>query len=245
MNTLVGQLKLETRLWFRQKETVFWTIAFPVFFMLLFGSIWKDDTWGNMPAINYLLPGIIVMALMTTCIVATATGLVEEREKGVFRRLSLTPLKRHTLIGGQIANRYLIVLVQTAILIAIAVSFFEARISGNLLLFWAILTLGAICFLAMGFALTGLIKSAKSAHPLSMIVFFILMFLGGCFFPLDMIPEFLLPVCNALPSAHMSEALRQVAIGGAGLGEVWQELIVPVGWLVGCSVLAVKFFRWE
>lgn len=245
MNALVGQVKLETKLWFRQKETMFWTLGFPVFFMLLFGLIWRDDTWGNMPAINYLLPGIIVMALMTTCIVATATGIVEEREKGVFRRLSLTPLKRHTLIVGQIANRYLVVLVQAALLIAIAVSFFEASINGNYLLFWAILTLGAICFLSLGFALTGLIKSAKSAHPLSMIVFFVLMFLGGCFFPLDMIPEFLLPVCNTLPSAHMSEALRQVAIGGARVGEVWQELLVPVGWLVGCSTLAVKFFRWE
>jgi ABC-2 type transport system permease protein len=245
MNALVGQVKLETKLWFRQKETVFWTLAFPVFFMLLFGSIWKDDTWGNMPAINYLLPGIIVMALMTTCIVATTTGLVEEREKGIFRRLSLTPLKRHTLIGGQIAHRYLVVLLQTALLIAIAVSFFEASINGNFLLFWAILTLGAICFLSIGFVLTGLIKSAKSAHPLAMIVFFILMFLGGCFFPLDVIPEFLLPVCNALPSAHLSEALRQIAIGGAGLSEVWQDLLVLGGWLVGCSALAVRFFRWE
>jgi ABC-2 type transport system permease protein len=245
MNTLVGQVKLETKLWLRHKEAVFWTLAFPVFFMLLFGSIWKNDTWGNMPAINYLLPGIIVMALMTTCIVATTTGLIEEREKGIFRRLFLTPLKRHTLISGQIVNRSLVVLAQTALLIAIGVGFFEASISGNYLLFWAILTLGAICFLSVGFALTGLIKSAKSAHPLSMIVFFILMFLGGCFFPLEAIPEFLLPVCNALPSAHLSEALREVAIGEAGLGEVWQELLVVGGWLVGCSALAVRFFRWE
>jgi ABC-2 type transport system permease protein len=245
MDTLVSQVKLETKLWFRQKETVFWTFAFPVFFMFLFGLIWKDDTWNNMPAINYLLPGIIVMALMTTCIVATATGLVEEREKGIFRRLSLTPLKRHILIGGQITNRYLVVLVQAALLITIGVGFFEARICGNLLLFWAILTLGAICFLSIGFALTGLIKSAKSAHPLAMIIFFILMFLGECFLPLDVMPDFLLPICSALPSAQMSETLRQVAIGGAGLGEVWQELLVPVGWLVGCSVLAVKFFKWE
>jgi ABC-2 type transport system permease protein len=245
MNTMVGQLKLETKLWLRQKETVFWTLAFPVFFMLLFGSIWKENTWNNMPAISYLLPGIIVMALMTTCIVATTTGLVEEREKGIFRRLSLTPLKRHTIIGGQIAQRYLVVLLQTALLITIAVSFFEASISGDFLLFWAILTLGAVCFLSIGFALTGLIRSAKSAHPLAMIVFFILMFLGGCFFPLDVMPEFLVPVCKTLPSAQLNESLRLVATGGAGLGEVWQALLIVSGWLVGCSALAVRFFKWE
>ena len=245
MNTLVGQVKLETKLWFRQKETVFWTLAFPVFFMLLFGSIWKDDTWNNMPTINYLLPGIIVMALMTTCIVATATGLVEEREKGIFRRLSLTPLKRQTLIGGQIVNRYLTVLAQTAILIAIGIAFFGANIGGNLLLFWAVLTLGAISFLALGFALAALIKNEKSAHPISMIVFFTMMFLGGCFFPIEQMPEFLHPVCESLPSLHLNDALRMIAVEEVGIIEVWREAPVLLGWLAGCSILAVKFFRWE
>jgi ABC-2 type transport system permease protein len=245
MKTLINQIKLETNLWLRQKETVFWTLAFPILFMFLFGSIWSDDTWGNMPAINYLLPGIIVMALMTTCIVATATGLVEEREKGIFRRISLTPLKKHTLIGGHVVNRYLIVLIQAVLLIAIGVGIFKASINGNLLLFWAILTLGAISFLAIGFALTGLIKSAKSAHPLCMIVLFILMLLGGCFFPPDVIPEFLTPVCDALPSTRLSEALMEVAINGAGIGVIWQDVLVLGGWLVGCSILAVRFFRWE
>ncbi len=245
MNVLVGQIRLESKLWFRQKETIIWTLAFPVFFMLLFGAIWEGDTWGGMAAIDYLVPGIVVMALMITCISATATGLVEDREKGIFRLLSVTPLKRHTLLGGQIAHRYLVVLVQTAVLIAIGVGFYKASIGGNLLLFWAILTLGAVCFLSIGFALSGLIKNAKSAHPLSMIVLYVLMFLGGCFIPLEVIPEFLLPVCNVLPSTNLSEALRQVAIGGTGLREIWQELLILMGWLVGGSVLAVKFFKWE
>jgi ABC-2 type transport system permease protein len=105
MNTLVGQIKLEFKLFLREKEALFWTLAFPVFMMVLFGLLWKDETWDGIPTIAYLLPGIIVMAVMTTCIVSTATGVVEEREKGIFRRLSLTPLKRQTLIGGQIVNK--------------------------------------------------------------------------------------------------------------------------------------------
>jgi ABC-2 type transport system permease protein len=245
MNTLVNQVQIETKLWFRHRETVFWTLAFPIFFMLLFGSIWQNDTWNNVPTINYLLPGIIVMALMTTCIVATTSGLVEEREKGIFRRLSLTPLKRQTLIGGHIAIRYLIVLVQAIVLIAIAVTVFDAHISGNFLLFFLTLTVGAICFLSIGFALSMVIKNAKSAQPLTMIVFFTLMFLGGCFFPMDVIPDFLVPICEAIPSTHMNEALMQVIIYGQGLDEIWQELLILGGWFVGCSVLSVKFFRWE
>ncbi len=245
MDILVGQIRLETKLFLREKEAIFWTLAFPVFMIVLFGLIWKDETWGGIPAIAYILPGIIVMAVMTTCIVSTATGVVEEREKGIFRRLSLTPLKRQMLIGGQIVNRYLIVLLQTIILITIGIAFFGASIAGNLLLFWAVLTIGALSFLALGFALAAVIKSEKSAHPVSMIVFFTLMFLGGCFFPIEQMPEFLHPVCEALPSLHLNDALRIIAVTGAGLDEIWRELPVLLGWLVGCSALAVKFFKWE
>jgi ABC-2 type transport system permease protein len=245
MKTLVGQIKLESKLFLREKGAIFWTLAFPVFMIVLFGLIWKDDTWGGIPAINYLLPGIMVMAVMMTCLLNTAMGTVEEREKGIFRRLSLTPLKRQTLIGGQIVNRYLIVLVQTVILIAIGIAFFGATIGGNYLLFWAVLTIGALSFLALGFALAGFIKNEKSAHPVSMIVFFTLMFLGGCFFPIEQMPEFLHPVCEALLSLHLNDALRMIAVEGARFSEIWQELPVLLGWLAGCSALAVKFFKWE
>jgi ABC-type multidrug transport system, permease component len=213
--------------------------------IVLFGLIWKDETWGEIAAINYLLPGIMVMAVMVTCLLNTAMGVVEDREKGIFRRLSLTSLKRQTLIGGQIVNRYLIVLVQTAILIAIGVVVFGASIGGNHLLFWAVLTIGALTFLALGFALTCLIKNEKSAHPISMIVFFALMFLGGCFFPIEQMPQFLHPVCEALPAVHLNDALRMITVNGAGLGEIWQELPVLLDWLAGCSALAVKSFKWE
>ncbi|MBN2186654.1 MAG: ABC transporter permease [Dehalococcoidia bacterium] len=245
MNTLAVQIKLESRLFLREKEALFWMLAFPVFMMVLFGLIWKDETWGGTPAIAYILPGIIVMAVMMTCIASTATGVVEDREKGIFRRLSLTPLRRQALIGGQIVNRYLIVLAQTIILIGIGIGFFGASIAGNRLLFWGVLTIGTLSFLALGFALASFIKSEKGAHPVSMIVFFTLMFLGGCFFPIEQMPEFLRPVCGALPSLHLNDALRMVAAGGVGFNEIWQELPVLLGWFGGCSALAVKFFKWE
>jgi len=78
-----------------------------------------------------------------------------------------------------------------------------------------------------------------------MIVFFTLMFLGGCFFPIDQMPEFLRPVCEALPSLHLNDALRMIAVEEVGIIEVWREIPVLLGWLAGCSILAVKFFRWE
>ena len=245
MQVLLGQVKLETKLLFRDRGALFWTLAFPLFMIVLFGLIYQDIDWDGQAPINHFLPGIIVMAVMTTCLINTATGFVEEREKGIYRRLSLAPLKRQTLIGGQIVNRYLVVLVQTVILIAIGIIFFGVTIGGNYLLFWVALTLGTITFLSLGFAIAGFIKSAKGASPFTMAIFFGLLFLGGIFFPLDVMPEFLHPFSRALPSTNLNDALRMVAIDGEGIGAVWQELAILGGWLVACSALAVKFFKWE
>jgi ABC-2 type transport system permease protein len=71
------------------------------------------------------------------------------------------------------------------------------------------------------------------------------MFLGGCFWPIDIMPEFLQPVCKALPSLHLNDALRMVVIDEAGFGTVWPEFLKLGGWLVVLSVIAVKFFKWE
>jgi ABC-2 type transport system permease protein len=245
VKVLVSQIKLETKLFYRDKGDLFWALAFPVFFTVLFGLIYRGESWDGMPPINYLLPGIITMAVMVTCLMNTATGVISDREKGIFRRLSLTPLKRQTLIGGQIASRYLVVLVQTIILIVLGTTAFGVNIGGNYLLFWVALTLGAFSFFALGFALTTFIKSEKAAVPAAMAFFFVLLFLGGCLFPIDIMPGFLQPVCKALPSSHLNDALRIVAIEEGGFSEVWPEFLKMGGWLIVLSFISVKFFRWE
>jgi ABC-2 type transport system permease protein len=245
MATLVGQIKLETKLFLRGRQNLFFTLAFPVIMILLFGSVFSGQSWSGIPAINYLLPGIIVMALMIACMNNNAVKIVNEREKGVYRRLSLTPLKRQTLLIGDIFVRYLIVLASTMLLIAIGVSVFKANVGGNYFLFWFVLTIGALTFVALGFVLTALVKNTNSMMPLGMAILFPFMFLGGCFWPLDQMPAFLHPVCEALPALHLNTALRMVAVHGAGFSEIWPEFPVLLGWLVGCSILAVKLFKWE
>ena len=245
MKVLAGQMKLESKLFLRDKGGLFWALAFPVFMIVLFGLIYQGESWDGTPPINYILPGIIVMAVMSTCIVITTSGVVSDREKGIFRRLSLTPLKRQTLIGGQIISRYLVVLVQTLILVAIGIAAFGVTVGGNYLLFWGALTLGALSFFALGFTLTTFIKSEKGVVPAAMAFLFILMFLGGCFYPIEIMPEFLQPVCKALPSLHLNDALRMVAIEEVGFSGVWPEFLKLGGWLILLSAISVKFFKWE
>lgn len=245
MRILAGQIALETKLFFRRKDELFWNLAFPMFFMVLYGLIYGNTMWGDILAIEYMFPGIVVMALMVNGIMVTATVFVEERGKGIYRRLSLTPLKRQTIIGAQILHRYIVTLVQTLLLLVVGVFAFKVSIVGNYFFFWLVLTFGALCFLSIGFALATLIRSTRSATPICMIVFFMMLFLGGIFFPTNIMPNFLVVISKALPSTHLNDALRMITIEGARLGAAWLELLVVGGWLVICLGLSIKFFRWE
>jgi len=245
MRALMGQIALEIKLFLRRKDELFWNLAFPLFFMVLYGLIYGDTIWGEIKAIDYMFPGIIVMALMVNGIMVAATIFVEERGKGIYRRLSLTPLKRHTIIGAQIIHRYMVTLIQTILLLAIGIFGFKVNITGNYFYFWLLLTFGSLCFLSIGFALATLIRSTRSATPICLIVFFMMLFLGGIFFPLDVMPDFMSVIAKVLPSTHLNDAIRLVVIEGAGLGTVWLDLLIVGAWFLVSLVVSIKFFRWE
>jgi ABC-2 type transport system permease protein len=245
MNILIGQIRLETKLFLRARQALFLTLAFPVIMILIFGTVFGGQDWSGTPAIDYLLPGIIGMALMMACMTNNAVSITTDRDKGIYRRLSLTPLRRRTLLTGHVVVRYLIGLVSTVLLMAIGIAVFKAHVGGNYFLFWLVLTIGALAFVTLGFVISALVKSTSSAQALSMAVLFPLMFLGCCFWPLDIMPAFLRPVCEALPTFRMNTALRIISVQGAGFRGIWQDLLVMLGWLVGCSGIAVRFFKWE
>ena len=245
MKVLTSQIALEAKLFFRRKDELFWNLAFPMFFMVLYGFIYGNTMWGEIRAVDYMFPGLLVMALMVNGIMVTATVFVEERGKGIYRRLSLTPLKRQTIIGAQIIHRYIVTLIQTILLLAVGVFGFKVNIVGNYFFFWLILTFGSLCFLSIGFALATLIKSTRSATPICMIVFFMMLFLGGIFFPLNIMPDFLSVIAKVLPSTHLNDALRLVVIEGASIGSVWLELLIVGAWFIVSLGLSIKFFRWE
>jgi ABC-2 type transport system permease protein len=245
MKTLIGQIRIETKLFLRGRQALFLTLAFPVIMILIFGAVFDGQNWSGIPAIDYLLPGIIGMALMMACMTNNAVSITTDRDKGIYRRLSLTPLKRRTLLTGHVIVRYLVGLASTILLMVIGIAVFKAHVGGNYFLFWLVLTLGALAFVTLGFIISALVKNTQSAQALSMAVLFPLMFLGCCFWPLDVMPSFLRPLCEALPTYRMNTALRVITVEGASFSGIWQDLLVIVGWLVGSSILAVKFFKWE
>jgi ABC-2 type transport system permease protein len=211
----------------------------------LFAVQTETITASSLRTIDFLVPGILAMAIMQLGIFATAPPLVQLREQQVLRRLGATPLSRAMLLTAQVALRITIGLVQTALIILVGSLVFQVQIVGNLLYLAVFVVLGALSFVCLGYFMSTWGKTQEGINGASQFINFPMMFLSGLFFPIDTMPHWIRPVVDAMPLTYLADALRQIMVGATPLHPLTTDLLVLLVWLVVCAVLAVTFFRWE
>ena len=199
----------------------------------------------NLTGEDFLVPGILAMALMQLGLFGTATPLVSLRQDQVLRRLGATPLPRWKLLASQVLLRLTLALMQTALIIGLAVSAFHVHIIGNYLALLGLVILGALAFIGLGYFVASISKSVESANGIVSVVNFPMMFLSGIFFPLAVLPAFLAPVVRALPLTYLGDATRQIMVGSTPQFPLMVDVAVLAGWLVVCSLLSLRLFKWE
>ena len=198
----------------------------------------------DLTAAAYFVPSILAMALMQLGVFA-AIPLVSQREKLILKRLSATPLSRATLVTSNVLMRLLIAIVQTVLIIGIGMQLFGVTIVGNLLLVAGLIVLGALTFLALGYVIASYARTEESANALTSVVQFPLMFLSGIFFPIEFMPDWLQPVAAVMPLTYLGDALRQTMVGGSAYAPLGVDVLVLGAWLVVCSLISARFFRWQ
>ena len=195
--------------------------------------------------IDFLMPGVIGMAIMQLGLFSVAFSFVTMKREGVLRRLLATPLNPATLLTAQVITRLIVVILQTLILAGVAVFVFGAEFAGN---FFAVLLaagLGGAVFLALGFAVSGWARSEQQAAPLANIVSLPMMFLSGVFFSRDVLPGILQTVTNYLPLTFLVEAIRGMTVQGDSIITQWPNFLGMAVWFVVAFIIANRTFRWE
>jgi len=195
--------------------------------------------------IDYLVPGVIGMSLMSTCLFSIGVVVVSYREKGKLRRLSVTPLPKPIFIAGQIFSRYLIVLLQAFLLIGLGILVFQVHMEGSLVSFLVMLTVGLLAFTALGFLIASVAKTTQTAAGIANVIFFPMMLLSGVYFSVDGLPKFFKPLVEFLPLTHLIRASRAIFNNGVPLISVLPEMGILAVWMVTCFALSVKLFKWE
>lgn len=199
----------------------------------------------EMRYIDFLVPGVIGMSIVSTCLFSIGMVVVAYREKGKLRRLSVTPLPKPIFIAGQILNRYLIVLLQAFLLIAIGMWVFKVQMVGDFGSFLIVLTAGMMAFISLGFVVASVATTTETASGIANVLFLPMIFLSGVYFSIEGVPKFLKPLVEFLPLTHLVRAIRAIFNNGAELSSVLPQIGILGVWTLVCFTLSVKLFKWE
>jgi ABC-2 type transport system permease protein len=207
-------------------------------------SLKREEVTGrNLKYVDFLTPGIVGMTIMQLGISSVAFAFVADRQRGVIRRVMATPIPRRSYMAAHVLQRLIVAVVQVLILLAVAVFAFKVTVVGGLGSLLIVAVLGAVVFLNLGFAVTGLLATENQAAVATQIVTLPQMFLSGVFFSRDAVPAFLRPIADYLPLTFLNDALRAIATTGATLGDVGGEILGLLAWAVVSFVLAYRLFR--
>lgn len=199
----------------------------------------------NLRYIDFFVPGILAMSLMTSGMIGLASAFVTYRERGILRRIKVTPFPLSSFIAARIASQLVVSVAQAVVLVGAGMLLFDLRIHGNLLSALLMVVLGSLAFLSLGFVISSFASNQETADSLANAFSFPMMFLSGIFFPVDSAPAWLQPIMRLMPLRYLADALRDLMVRNAGLTDVWPEALVMAGTAVVGFLLSLRFFRWD
>ncbi len=237
---IAAQAALETKMLLRNGEQLLLTVVIPTLLLVLFGSVDIVDT-GKGEAVDFLAPGVLALAVMSTAFTGQAIATGFERRYGVLKRLAVSPLPRWGLMAAKTLSVLVTEALQVVLLTVIAFAMGWSP-HGNPFAVLLLLVLGTAAFSGLGLLMAGTLK-AEATLAAANLVFLLLLVGGGVVVPLDKFPDAAQSVLGLLPIAALSDGLRDVLQHGAGMP--WADLGILAVWAVLGLGAAARFFRWE
>jgi ABC-2 type transport system permease protein len=242
MRAFQAQVMAELTMTLQRGESLLVTLGIPAFLLVFFSEVHVLPTGDSHP-VDFLAPGVLALAVMSTAMVSLGIATGFERSYGVLKRLGSTPLGRPRLLAAKIVSVLAVEVVQVAVLVAIAYGLgWQPHGSAGLAIvadFQA-----PIAVAGLGLAMAGALR-AEINLALANGVYLVLLLIGGIVFPVTKLGGFAV-VARGLPTAALSRAL-QATLGGTGAltsvpAESWIVLVI---WAVAAPAVAGLSFRWE
>ena len=193
-------------------------------------------------AVN-IVPGLIGVILTMTMVLFTAIAIVRERERGNMELLIATPLTRTELMVGKVLPYVVIGLIQTCVILALGVWIFAVPIRGWLSEVFAAAILLIVANLALGLLISTRARSQFQATQMMIFVFLPSILLSGFMFPFAGMPRLAQWLAEVLPLTHFLRLIRGVMLRGAGLLELWPDVLALVAFTVIMMTVAILQFR--
>jgi ABC-2 type transport system permease protein len=234
-----AQTRVEILLSLRRGESLLVSFLIPVGILVFFTQVDAVNTNLREP-VDFLVPGVLALAVMATAMVSLGIATGFERRYGVLKRLGSTPLSRGGLLAAKTATVVAIEAVQALVIVTTGV-LLGWELTWRLAPAIVLLLIGTVAFAGVGLFMAGTLR-AEANLAAANALFLVLLFLGGMAYPLARLPDGLEAVARALPAAALSESVRDVL---EGVAFPWGSVTVLVAWAVIAPLAAARWFRWE
>jgi ABC-2 type transport system permease protein len=241
VKALLAQLQVELLLARRRGESVLITVVVPIVLLVFFGAVAPPAT-GAEPPTDFLVPGLLALAIMSTSMVSLGIATAYERYYGALKRLIGSPLPRASLLAAKTGAILLIEAVQIVMLSVIAKLAFGWNPTGSVPLALLALLLGSVAFAGLGLWMAGTLR-AEATLAVANGLYLVFLLLGGFVFPIERLPGALGTLSRVLPPAALTDATRAALVGPPDA--VGGSLAVLAAWAVITAGAAALTFRAE
>ena len=235
-----AQTRVEMLLTVRRGESLLVTLVIPLGILVFFSSVDAVNTTYKEP-VDFLVPGVLALAVMSSAMVSLGIATGYERRYGVLKRLGSTPLSRGGLLTAKTLNVLALEVLQAIVIVLTGIAL-GWNATGGLVAAIALLLVGTVAFAGIGMLLAGTLR-AEANLAVANGLFLVLLFLGGMAYPLGKLPDAVEAVAKLLPAAALSETVRAVLTPGRSFPV--GELVVLLVWAVAAPLAAARWFRWE
>jgi ABC-2 type transport system permease protein len=241
MKLLKVQLVSELRVLARNGEQLLLILGIPMLLLTFFSNVDILPTAGQ-SSVNFLLPGIVALAIMSTAMVSLGIATGFERSYLVLKRLGATPLGVPRLVLAKALSVLVIEIVQATLLIGLAKVFGADLGALNIAKLFAVIALGTLAFSGIGLSLAGRLRGEVNLAAQNAL-YLVLLLIGGIVFPLQEFPSWLHWVGRISPSGALTDVMRDVFSGTSIHGA--SSLVVLLCWAIASQLAAFKLFRWN
>jgi ABC-2 type transport system permease protein len=244
MRPLAVLTRVESALLLREPAAVLFTLALPLVLLSLNGAQGNAPSpeLGGAGLVDALVPGYLVYVMATSAIMGMAETLADYRDRGILRRMRISPLRPWQILGSHALTHLAMSLVGAVVLVAVGVVAFDLRLPASWPATLLALLLAAASTVATGFLLGAVLPTVRTTQAVAAAIYFPAIFVSGALFPREALPELAQRIGDVLPMTYAVRALREAwtqgAVDGVALGILAAVTVVA-------ALVAVRTFRWE
>jgi ABC-2 type transport system permease protein len=244
MRQLMTLTRVEAALLLREPAAVLFTLALPLVLLALNGAQGNvpQPELGGVGLVDVMIPGFLVYVMATTAIMVLPETLADYRDKGILRRMRISPLKPVHIIGSHALTHLVMIIAGVLLLVAVGMIGYDLSVPAALAPTALAIAVSAGSTVAIGFLLGSVLPTVRTTQAIAAALFFPAIFVSGAMWPREALPDFARTIGDFLPLTYAVRAIREAWSAGAA---DWTAIGILAATTVIASVIALRTFRWE